>query len=381
LSSTRRRATPHGNVTLPRKPCPSLVVLLCVLMCLGGAPARAEYAQEPDYWLRLNVPAFEVTLLKGDSPVKTYPVAVGKSWSQTPLGSFTIVYKATHPWWIPPDGGRIVPPGPQNPLGTRWMGLSKPYYGLHGTNAPSSIGHAISLGCVRMMPADAEEVYDLVSVGSRVEIVYELVSLDSTPDGCVIHVFADVYGKGTPAREGITALLRGCGFDATAIEDVIPQVIRELEQPTGFAIRTAVMAGATAATKAGAVLPPNLLSAATGDQGLVPASDTKLSLTVLINAQALAEPAVLVMLCENVTPGSLESQDEFASTLWLDAKEACSIAGVELTIRDDLAYIDGLATAVKQNGERIFISLLRFVVASGGSYRREGSLVHVSVPR
>ncbi len=376
MSSTRRRTTASANVTLPHQPSPSLVVLLCLLMCLGLAPAQAAYAQEPEYWLRLNVPAFEVTLFRGDSPVKTYPVAVGKRWSQTPLGSFTIAYKATHPWWIPPGGGRVVPPGPQNPLGTRWMGLSKPSYGLHGTNAPTSIGHSISLGCVRMMPADAEEVYDLVSVGSRVEIVYELVSLHSTPDGYLIRVFADVYARGVPARDALSALLSSYGFDAASIEDVVPKVLAELERPTGFAIETAVMPSNVPGSNAIATA-----QSGTSGPGFVPGGDVKPQLTVLINGKALDKASALVAQGEPAAPGSLESQDQFASTLWLDAGMVCSIAGTDLTVQDDVVYVNGLVTAVRQDHDRRFISLLRFIVASGGSYRREGSLVHVSVPR
>ena len=356
---------------------------------MAAGPAHGQEAgaasEEPRYWLRLNVPAFEATLFAGGSPVKTYPIAVGKSWSQTPLGSFTIVYKAVHPWWIPPGGGRIVPPGPSNPLGTRWMGLSKPYYGLHGTNVPSSIGHAISMGCVRMMPADAEEVFDLVSVGSRVEIVYELVSLNETADGCALRVFADVYGRGAPLRDEILALLAQSGFDTVAIDDVVPRVMQELAQPTGFEIKTPVMAVRTPGQPGATPVQPGLTAISTrvgtGTPGFVPAQDTRPSFAVFINGTVLGKGAVLIATSEPIVPGSLESQDEFASTLWLDVNEACSIANLDLTIRDDGVYAGGLAVAVKQNGGRRFISLLRFLIASGGTYRREGSLVHVSTGR
>ncbi len=67
--------------------------------------------------------------------------------------------------------GKIVLPGPSNPVGTRWMGLSIPGYGIHGTNEPHSIGKAASHGCIRMARADLEEFYPLVQVGDTVELV------------------------------------------------------------------------------------------------------------------------------------------------------------------------------------------------------------------
>jgi hypothetical protein len=68
-------------------------------------------------------------------------------------------------------GGRVVAPGPNNPVGTRWMGLSVRGYGIHGTNAPSSIGKAASHGCIRLGKVDLEDLYSRVEVGDTVELV------------------------------------------------------------------------------------------------------------------------------------------------------------------------------------------------------------------
>ena len=81
------------------------------------------------------------------------------------------------PWWYPPTydswakGLKPVPPGPSNPLGTRWMGLSAPGVGIHGTDAPTSIGYSESHGCVRMQVPDAEWLFEHVSVGTPVVIL------------------------------------------------------------------------------------------------------------------------------------------------------------------------------------------------------------------
>jgi hypothetical protein len=108
--------------------------------------------------------------------VKSYPVAIGQPQYPTPTGSFRIINKAKNPTWTPPpspwaEGLEPVPPGPNNPLGTRWMGISSPSVGIHGTYASRSIGTAASHGCIRMHIPDVEELFDRVYVGTSVTIV------------------------------------------------------------------------------------------------------------------------------------------------------------------------------------------------------------------
>jgi L,D-transpeptidase-like protein/putative peptidoglycan binding protein len=107
---------------------------------------------------------------------ETFGVATGQAIYPTPLGRFTIVTKQENPWWYPPDspwaqGLQPVPPGPGNPLGTRWMGLSAPGVGIHGTPDAASIGYSASHGCIRMRIPDAERVFDHVAVGTTVFVV------------------------------------------------------------------------------------------------------------------------------------------------------------------------------------------------------------------
>ena len=106
---------------------------------------------------------------------KQFGVATGQAAYPTPLGTFSIVEKLRNPWWYPPaspwaQGKDPVPPGPGNPLGTRWMGLSAPLVGIHGTPDDASIGYSRSLGCIRMHIADAEWVFDHVRIGTPVRI-------------------------------------------------------------------------------------------------------------------------------------------------------------------------------------------------------------------
>jgi len=115
-------------------------------------------------------------LYDGAKPWRTFTVATGQAVYPTPLGKFDIVVKWKDPWWYPPDspwaqGAKPIPPGPGNPLGTRWMGLSAPGVGIHGTPDPASLGYSASHGCIRMYIPYAEWLFDHVEVGTPVYIV------------------------------------------------------------------------------------------------------------------------------------------------------------------------------------------------------------------
>jgi lipoprotein-anchoring transpeptidase ErfK/SrfK len=115
-------------------------------------------------------------LYKGMRFQRVFGVATGQSVYPTPLGSWHIVIKARNPWWYPPNsdwakGEKPVPPGPGNPLGTRWMGLSASGVGIHGTPDDASIGYSASHGCIRMHIPDAEWLFNHVTVGTPVFIV------------------------------------------------------------------------------------------------------------------------------------------------------------------------------------------------------------------
>ena len=116
-------------------------------------------------------------LFHGTKLVRVFPVATGQSIYPTPAGIWHIQDKQMNPWWYPPTydswakGLKPVPPGPGNPLGTRWMGLNAPGVGIHGTDAPTSIGYSASHGCIRMQIPDAEWLFPHVSVGTPVVIL------------------------------------------------------------------------------------------------------------------------------------------------------------------------------------------------------------------
>jgi lipoprotein-anchoring transpeptidase ErfK/SrfK len=117
-----------------------------------------------------------LTLFDGAARVRDFTVATGAAQYPTPLGSFEIVVMERDPTWNPPDSdwakdAKPIPPGPGNPLGTRWMGISAPAVGIHGTPDAASLGYSASHGCIRMAIPEAEWLFDHVEVGTPVYIV------------------------------------------------------------------------------------------------------------------------------------------------------------------------------------------------------------------
>jgi len=146
-------------------------VLASALFLVAGLNARAQAAAAPapaqsERKILISLVECKLALIENGLVVKVYPVAVGTRATPTPTGEFKIINRVTDPTWY--GGEKPVPAGPQNPLGTRWMGLNKKGYGIHGTNAPKSIGKRASHGCVRMAQADLEKLFTLVRIGDTV---------------------------------------------------------------------------------------------------------------------------------------------------------------------------------------------------------------------
>jgi hypothetical protein len=145
----------------------SRLAMVAMVMVVLAAQAAAQSTAH-----RVIVVSLEdrkLALVEDGQVKKVYTVAVGKPSTPSPVGTFTIERRVANPTYH--HNGKTVPPGPRNPVGTRWMGLSKQGYGIHGTNEPNSIGKAASHGCIRMARADLEELYPLVADGDTVELV------------------------------------------------------------------------------------------------------------------------------------------------------------------------------------------------------------------
>ena len=132
-------------------------------------PAVANEAPTTKREIVVSLEDRRLALVENGEVRKIYTVAVGKPSTPSPEGTFTIQRRVANPTYH--HDGKTVLPGPNNPVGTRWMGLSKPGYGIHGTNEPRSIGKAASHGCIRMAKADLEEFYTMVAVGDTVRLI------------------------------------------------------------------------------------------------------------------------------------------------------------------------------------------------------------------
>jgi L,D-transpeptidase ErfK/SrfK len=147
--------------------------------------------------LLVNLPERGVYLFRHNRYDGFFPIAIGQPGFETPTGHFKIISMVKNPTWLPPAwagrGETVVPAGPANPLGDRWMGLSAPGIGLHATTEPESVGANASHGCMRMYPPLAEALFTKVHKGMPVWIVYDPVKLGMDDGHPVMQVFPDVY--------------------------------------------------------------------------------------------------------------------------------------------------------------------------------------------
>jgi lipoprotein-anchoring transpeptidase ErfK/SrfK len=145
------------------------------LVAAGRAVAQEQEEAQVSAPVRrivVSIPDRKLALVEDSRVVKVYPTAVGADTTPSPTGTFTVIKRAPNPTWY--HAGKSVPPGKNNPVGTRWIGLSEKGYGIHGTNSPRSIGHNVSHGCIRMLNRDVEQLFELVKVGDVVELHGEL---------------------------------------------------------------------------------------------------------------------------------------------------------------------------------------------------------------
>jgi lipoprotein-anchoring transpeptidase ErfK/SrfK len=137
----------------------------------AASPKAPELAKASVRWIIVSLPDRKLALFKDGQVLRVYGVAVGKASTPSPVGEFKIVNRVLNPTYY--HKGQVIPAGENNPVGSRWMGLSAKSYGIHGTNQPKSVGTAASTGCIRMGKEDLEELFALVEVGDAVQILAE----------------------------------------------------------------------------------------------------------------------------------------------------------------------------------------------------------------
>ena len=180
-------------------------------------PSRFVLPSTPRSGVVINVPEMRIYYFpKGESVVHTWPISIGRVGWETPLGKTSITRKAVRPTWIPPDSireeyaqrgeplPRVVPPGPDNPLGSHALYLGLPAYLIHGTNRPYSIGMRVSHGCVRMYPEHIVELYRMAASGTRVTLVHQGVKAGWFGDELYIEVHPEIDVPDEEARPSMT---------------------------------------------------------------------------------------------------------------------------------------------------------------------------------
>ncbi len=158
--------------------------------------------------LVVNVPQRMLFLFdNAGRPLAAHPVGVGRASWPTPTGDFRVLVKEQNPTWDVPisiqeemrRAGKpvvtTVAPGPQNPLGRRWIGLSIPSLGIHGTSQPTSVYGYVSHGCIRMLADHVAVVFEQVTLGARGRVVYEPVLMARTADGIFLEAHRDIYRR------------------------------------------------------------------------------------------------------------------------------------------------------------------------------------------
>lgn len=176
----------------------------------------------------INLPQRMLYYFRSGELILAYPVGLGKPSWPTPAGEFSVINKATNKAWRVPKSiqeemrreGQLVktevPPGPKNPLGKHWLGLSIASIGIHGTIAPASIYKFQSHGCIRLHPNDIETLFSQVEIGEAGSIIYAPLLLAESEGKVFLEVHQDIYQKGDISL----AALEKLASDATLSNDI-----------------------------------------------------------------------------------------------------------------------------------------------------------------
>ncbi len=184
----------------------------------NGSPSEEVETVEDDL-IVINLAELRLYLVSAADrglSVITFPIGIGREGMDTPLGSYRIIEKIKDPsWTIPvsmraeyPELPAVVPPGPDNPLGSHALRLSNPAYLIHGTNKPLGVGRRVSHGCIRMYPEDIRRLFRMVERGTRVVITYQPVKIGLRGDAPYIEVHRDYLDPGSELQDAVGLLKR-----------------------------------------------------------------------------------------------------------------------------------------------------------------------------
>ncbi|OGP50036.1 MAG: hypothetical protein A2Y79_01350 [Deltaproteobacteria bacterium RBG_13_43_22] len=203
-------------------------------------PSQWILPQTRKYGLVINIAEMRLYyFLKSIGMVRTYPIGIGDHGWFSPEGTFWVKEKRKKPAWYIPESlqekyqMKVMPPGPDNPLGDYWLGLSIAGYGIHGTNFPWAIGRLVTHGCIRLYPEDIEKLFPLVRVKTPVEILYEPVKVGLKEGRIFMEVHPDVYQKIPDLKEYGTNKIRSSGLAEKVNQELM---LEALEKKQGIPV-------------------------------------------------------------------------------------------------------------------------------------------------
>lgn len=161
--------------SVPERPIPVLAPVEAAITQPGTPLDQAITSEVATEAIRLVLSLSErrVYVYRGDTVENSYPVAVGRKGWETPVGEFEVFHQVSEPGWTNPFTNEVMGPGPNNPLGDRWIAFwtdGNNSIGFHGTPNRESVGKAASHGCVRMYNEDVKELYEIVAIGTPVTV-------------------------------------------------------------------------------------------------------------------------------------------------------------------------------------------------------------------
>ncbi|HKN32587.1 MAG TPA: L,D-transpeptidase [Terriglobales bacterium] len=167
LAQARKRAVVKSGNGKQRAHWTGFLLGLILLAAAEGL-AQGQSPAQPPRQVVVSLRARKLAVLQDGAILGIFQIAVGADSSPSPTGEFEIVNRVSNPTYY--HAGQVIPSGKDNPIGTRWVGLNRKGYGIHGTNAPRSIGKAASHGCIRLRNRDMEQLFTMLRSGDRVEI-------------------------------------------------------------------------------------------------------------------------------------------------------------------------------------------------------------------
>jgi len=199
----------------------------------------------------INLAEFRLYLVWRDGEqlrVRIYPIGLGRDGWLTPEGEYKIANMIENPVWTMPATLReenpelpaVIPPGPDNPLGSHWIGLSQPGYGIHGTNRPYGIGRQVSHGCIRLYPSGIQDLVNRVARGMTVKVIYQPIKLGRQGETLYLEAHRDYLERLPDALAKVRRQAQVLGWQRPLLDEIIaPHVTLSRGVPQPLVIREA----------------------------------------------------------------------------------------------------------------------------------------------